>query len=227
MEAAGPFTQKLWDSSLPVFNQIVTCEFLKKLTDGSLDKESFAHFLTQDIIYLQKDADALGRLAKRSDSEDDKAFFSALEQDGLEIEFILQDEYLTYYQLEAATSQSPAFEAYSAFLLKHSQESTYENAVIALLPCFWLYSSMRIHTIDKVTGNNPYQKFIDTYAGDEYREYTKRFLQIVEKHAVNCENEKAAIEIFKQGMQYELNLFIEAIEIGKEALKLDLLVGKS
>jgi len=169
--------------------------------------------LTQDILYLKKDADALGRLAKRADCEGDKAFFSELEQDGLEIEFILQDEYLTYYQLEAATSQSPAFEAYSDFLLKHSQKSTYENAVIALLPCFWLYSSMRIHTTDKMVDNNPYQKFIDTYAGDEYREYTKRFIQIVEKQAVNCKNEATAVEIFKQGMQYELNLFIEAIEI--------------
>lgn len=218
MEAAGPFTQKLWDSSLPIFNQIVKCDFLRKLADGSLDKESFAHFLTQDILYLKKDADALGRLAKRADCEDDKAFFSELEQDGLEIEFILQNEYLTYYQLEAATNQSPAFEAYSDFLLKHSQKSTYENAIIALLPCFWLYSSMRIHTTDKMVENNPYQKFIDTYAGDEYREYTKRFLQIVEKHSVNCKNEETAIEIYKQGMQYELNLFIEAIEMGRRRL---------
>lgn len=212
MEAIGPFTQKLWQASLPIFNQIVACDFLKELADGSLDKESFAHFLTQDILYLKKDANALGRLAKRSDCEDDKAFFSELEQDGLEIEFILQNEYLAYYQLEAATSQSPAFEAYSDFLLKHTQESAYENALIALLPCFWLYSSMRIHT-SKMVDNNPYQKFIDTYTGDEYREYTKRFLQIVEKHAVNCKNEETALEIFKQGMQYELNLFIEAIEI--------------
>lgn len=218
MVAAGPFTQKLWDSSLSIFNQIVNCDFLRKLTDGSLDKESFAHFLTQDILYLKKDADALGLLAKRTDCEKEIAFFSELEQDGLEIEFTLQDEYLTYYQLEAATSQSPAFEAYSDFLLKHSQESNYENAVIALLPCFWLYSSMRIHTKDKKIDNNPYQKFIDTYAGDEYREYTKRFLQIVEKHAVNCRNEATAVEIFKQGMQYELNLFIEAIEMGKRRL---------
>jgi len=218
MEAVGPFTQKLWAGSLPIFNQIVKCDFLGQLTDGSLDKESFAHFLTQDILYLKKDADALGRLAKRADCEREKVFFSELEKDGLEIEFILQDEYLAYYQLEAATSQSPAFEAYSDFLLKHSQESVYENAVIALLPCFWLYSSMRIHTIDKVTGNNPYQKFIDTYAGDEYREYTKRFLQIVEMHAVNCKNEETAIEIFRQGMEYELNLFIEAVEVCKRNL---------
>jgi thiaminase/transcriptional activator TenA len=220
MEAAGSFTQKLWDSSLTIFNQIVGCDFLRKLTDGSLDKESFAHFLTQDILYLKKDADALGRLAKRADCEKEKKFFSELEHDGLEIEFILQDEYLTYYQLEAATSQSPAFEAYSEFLMKHSQESIYGNAIIALLPCFWLYSSMRIHTTDKMVDNNPYQKFIDTYAGDEYREYTKRFLQIVEKYGINCQNKATAIEIFKQGMQYELNLFVEAFEMGR-SLKAD------
>lgn len=218
MKAVGPFTSKLWQASLPIFKQIVDCEFLRQLSDGSLNKGSFAHFLTQDILYLKKDADALGRLAKRSDCEDDKAFFSELEQDGLEIEFILQDEYLTYYQLEAATNQSPAFGAYSNFLLKHSQESTYINALIALLPCFWLYSSMNIHSSDNKISNNPYQKFIDTYAGDEYREYTKRFLGIVEKHAENCKNEKIALEIFRQGMQHELNLFVESAYVCKRDL---------
>lgn len=218
MEAVGPFTHKLWQASLPIFNQIVDCEFLRQLTDGSLNKGSFAHFLTQDILYLKKDAEALGRLAKRTDCEDDKNFFSELEQDGLEIEFILQEDYLSYYQLKAATNQSPAFQKYSNFLLKHSQESTYENAIIALLPCFWLYSSINIHTINNKTINNPYQKFIDTYAGDEYREYTKCFLQIVEKHAANCKNEDTALEIFRQGMQHELNLFIESAEVCKRDL---------
>ncbi|MRT92749.1 TenA family protein [Ancylomarina sp. 16SWW S1-10-2] len=213
MEAYGPFTQKLWQGSLPIFNQITNCQFLKQLTKGTLKKENFAHFLTQDILYLKKDAEALGMLSKRAKCENEKVFFSKLERDGLEIEYVLENEYLKYFELEAASFQSPAFLEYSEFILDQSTNSPYEMALIALLPCFWLYSSMKIHTIEQVVDNNPYQKFIDTYSGDEYRSYTKQFLQIVEKHGQTCKDENQAIETFKRGMQYELNIFIEAIKI--------------
>ena len=215
MKAAGPFTEKLWQASLPIFNQIINCEFLKQLTIGHLDKVCFAHFLTQDILYLKKDAEALALLAMRAKSEKEKTFFKSLEKDGLEVESVLQNEYLAYFNLEAAIQQSPAFERYSAFLLDHCQNSAYNLAIIALLPCFWLYSSIKIHNIDQEKDKNPYQKFIDTYVGEEYRQYTKQFLDIVENSRINCENEQLAIEIFKTGMQHELNLFIESIDAEK------------
>ena len=213
MEAHGSFTQKLWQGSLPIFNQITNCQFLKQLTNGNLKKENFAHFLTQDILYLKKDAEALGIISKRAKFKNEKVFFSKLKRDGLEIEYVLENEYLRYFELEAASFQSPAFLEYSEFILDQSTNSPYEIALIALLPCFWLYSSMQIHTIEQAEGYNPYQKFIDTYSGDEYGAYTKQFLQIVEKYGQTCKNETQAIETFKRGMQYELNIFIEAIEI--------------
>nr|WP_320119897.1 TenA family protein [uncultured Marinifilum sp.] len=211
MKAVGPFTQKLWETANPVYQQIISCQFVSELAAGTLSKNCFAHYLTQDVLYLKKDADALGNLSKLASCNEDRLFFEKLQNDGLEVEQIVREEYLTYYKLKEATNQSPAFADYSDFLILHSRESTYEVACAALLPCFWIYGAVGNSISAKNVANNPYQKFIDTYSSDVYEFYIRRFIEIVEKNSVFSGNKNKMIEAFVLSTQHELNVFQESM----------------
>lgn len=212
MRAVGPFTQQLWDAALPAFKEIVSCRFVSELAAGTLSRDCFAHYLSQDILYLKKDADALGIVATKSRREEDAVFFKQLEQDGLEVEFVLRDEYLSHFNLQEAKEQSPAFADYSIFLLNHANNSPYEVACAALLPCFWIYGAVADTIVDRNVANNPYQKFIDTYAGDEYEQYTIRFLEIVEENSVNSDLKEEIIQVFVEACKHELAVFEESVD---------------
>ncbi|MGQ1911302.1 TenA family protein [Marinifilum sp. RC60d5] len=211
MKAAGPFTQEIWEFANPICKQITSCPFVSELAAGTLSQACFAHYLTQDVLYLKKDAEALGNLCHLAITNEDKSFFKKLQTDGLEIEQIVREEYLSYYKLKEVNNQSPAFADYSDFLLKHSQESTYEVACAALLPCFWIYAAVGSSISEQNVDHNPYQKFIDTYVGEEYEFYTNQFIEIVERNSVFSGNKNKMIEAFVLATQHELNVFQESM----------------
>ncbi|PXY02455.1 transcriptional regulator [Marinifilum breve] len=213
MQAVGTFTKELWEAAFPVYQELISCRFVTGLAAGTLSKESFSHYLTQDILYLKMDAEALGRVAVRSKNDEDKDFFKSLEMDGLEVEFVLRDEYLRHFNLQEARVQSKAFADYSTFLLNHAKNSPLEVAYAALLPCFWIYGAVADTIIQKNVSNNPYQKFIDTYAGDEYQCYTQKFIEIVECNSIESEYKEQVKEAFVQACKHELAVFEESYDI--------------
>lgn len=213
MRVLGTFTEDLWEVAFPVYQQLISCRFVSELASGTLSKESFSHYLTQDILYLKKDAEALGMVAERSKNDADRDFFKNLEKDGLEVEFVLRDEYLRHFNLQEVGIQSKAFADYSNFLLTHAQNSPLEVAYAALLPCFWIYGAVADTIIQKNVSNNPYQKFIDTYAGDEYQYYTQKFIEIVESNSVESEHKEQVKEAFVEACKHELAVFEESYDI--------------
>ena len=50
---AGKLTDKLWGEIESIYKQILEHPFLRGLTDGSLDQESFRFYVVQDALYLR------------------------------------------------------------------------------------------------------------------------------------------------------------------------------
>lgn len=213
MEAQGPFTKVLWDKVQLLYTQILQHPFIAGLADGSLSSNSFSHYLSQDVLYLKDDNCALEVLSERARDNEQQQFFKRLAVDGLEIEHVLHNEFLHHFQIVPATRKSPVIEAYTRFLLLHSEQSDYEVAVAALLPCFWVYNSVGHNILEKAVADNPYQKWIDTYKGDEYEEYTLDFIRITEKLAISTTSEKQEkmVQAFVEATQFELSFFEEAM----------------
>lgn len=215
MEATGLFTKSLWEEVEGIYNQIVNCDFVTGLSKGTLSENSFKHYLSQDILYIKNDTKALAELALRASKDSEKDFFKRMSDDCMEIENILHNDFLDYFKTKEAKKQSPAFSDYSEFILEKASSADYPIAVAALLPCFWLYGKVGHHILENQSKNNKYQKFIDTYAGDEYISYTKEFIQILEINAVNTDQEtkEAIIDAFIKSSKYELLVFEEAVRI--------------
>nr|WP_319493090.1 TenA family protein [uncultured Desulfobacter sp.] len=215
MKAAGEHTQKMWDAVAYIYADAISHPFVVQLAKGILDKNHFAHFLSQDILYLKDDNLALDLLAQKAPNASEKQFFQMLAKDGLDIERALHNEFLKHFEIKEAKEKSPVIEKYSSFLLNHSKKSVFAIAAAALLPCFWVYNSVGNHILTIAEAGNTYQMWIDTYHSDAYAQYTQRFINIVERLASKAKADEALyqemLKAFTQSTQYELDFFEEAM----------------
>lgn len=212
MEAAGQFTQKLWITVQPVYKQILNCSYVKRLADGTLPHNWFAHYISQDALYLTDDSRALAVTAARASDTEEMYFLLQLAKDGLDIERTLQNDFIKQFRIPKAREKSPAFKAYATFLMEHAFHSPFPVAVAALLPCFWVYCNTGETILNNTVLNNPYQKWIETYSDTRYKEYTRRFIQLTEKNGQNAESGigKQMIKAFEEGTKHELRVLKEA-----------------
>jgi thiaminase/transcriptional activator TenA len=185
------------------------------LIHGTLPPQNFAHYLAQDLLYLKQDNEALMIVAEKTSLKHQNLFFKKLADDGIKMEVIMRNDYLAYFAVKEATKQSPVFKKYGEFILFHATHSTFNVAIAALLPCFWIYSeygkTIRLNTIP----DNPYQKFIAMYSGPEFTGYNKKFIEIVDEEAqMTSEEERENMQkVFITATQYELDIFREVMSI--------------
>jgi len=210
--AQGNFTQELRETTVPVFHQIINSRFILGLVNASLPKESFAHYLSQDVLYLRQDNEALAFLSERSAVEIERDFFRQLAKDGIAVEQVMQNEYIAYFDIQEAKEQSPVFGEYGRFLLSSAQNLPYPVALAALLPCFWLYGEVGQYVIKHQVANNPYHKFIGTYVGEAYDRVTVQFIQLLEKYGqqASMKLKEEMKEAFLQSARFEYLVFEEA-----------------
>lgn len=209
----GPFSNRLWEAIQSIYKELINHPFVNKLAEGTLAPSSFAHYLSQDILYISEDAKALEKLSEKAILDTDKHFFKALANDGIAVEQELHKHFLKHFKLVEARDKSPIIQNYTTFLLQHSEKSSYCIAAAALLPCYWIYYMLGEYIVSNALENNRYQKWIDTYQGNEFRYYTKTYIQIVERLAKTASDiEKEQMQIaYIEAVNFELSFFNEAI----------------
>lgn len=213
MKPEGEFTSYLWDSIQAIYADLMKHPFVDQLAKGTLPITCFAHYLSQDILYIHDDSKALGNLSKKAAEPTEQAFFISLAKDGIAIEEELHNHFLKAFNVIEAKTKSPVINEYTHFLMDHSEKSTYHIAAAALLPCFWVYTSIGKYIFTHSAKNNVYQKWIDTYQGGDYEGYVNSFTQIVERLAatVNEKEKKQMQKAFARSTLFELNFFEESI----------------
>lgn len=60
------FTESLWVSIGDIYDRILKHPFIRGLTDGSLDEESFRFYVIQDALYLKDFARGLALLGAKA-----------------------------------------------------------------------------------------------------------------------------------------------------------------
>lgn len=213
MNPEGPFTSSLWEAIQAIYDDLINHPFVNRLAKGTLAHSSFAHYLSQDILYIRDDSVALEKLSEKAVLASEKHFFKVLASYGISIERELHNFYLKHFMVAEAKEKSPVIKNYTDFLLDHSAKSSYGIAAAALLPCYWIYYVIGKHMVANTAANNSYQKWIDTYKGDEFGNYTKTFIQIVERLAKNATDteKKQMCEAFVTATDLELCFFEESI----------------
>ncbi|HEX3033880.1 MAG TPA: thiaminase II [Thermodesulfobacteriota bacterium] len=193
------FTKELWREIVLVYKAILDHQFIKGLTDGSLNEESFKFYVVQDALYLREFARCLSIAAAKSPEDDWIIMFNEHSAGALRVERALHDSFFRDFGMKKKdvinTPLAPTNLAYTSYLISIAYSAPFHEVVGSLLPCYWIYWEVGKTLISKGSPNPLYQRWIDTYGGEEYAEIVRAVLGLTNKIARNLrEEEKKAMK---------------------------------
>ncbi|HEX8201761.1 MAG TPA: TenA family protein, partial [Isosphaeraceae bacterium] len=141
----APFSASLWEAIGPIVAAIRQHPFLTGLADGTLPRDRFAFYITQDALYLRAFARALSALAAVA-PDDAVALFNRHAADALTEEQALHEGLVAELGLHPeqvrATEPAPTNRAYGDFLLASTLGRPFAEGLAAVLPCYWIYQEV-------------------------------------------------------------------------------------
>ena len=166
------FSRQAWDKNASIYEAIRTMSFNAQLASGTLSDARFKHYITQDAHYLIGFGRALTLAAAKAPNPDRIVQFAKAAEGALVVERALHGSFFKQYGITsrafARTPLSPACHHYVSYLLATAYGEPYEVLLGALLPCFWIYAEVGRDIHARARAANPYQAWIDTYAGEEF-----------------------------------------------------------
>jgi thiaminase (transcriptional activator TenA) len=167
-----PFSRDAWDRNAERYETIRTMPFNAELAAGTLSEARFKHYIVQDAHYLIGFGRALALAAAKAPEPDRIVQFANSASGAITVERELHGSFFAQYGISAKTFDdtplSPACHHYVSYLLATAYHDPYEVLLGALLPCFWIYAEVGRDIHHRAAKDNPYQAWIDTYAGEQF-----------------------------------------------------------
>jgi thiaminase/transcriptional activator TenA len=179
------FSDKLWSRIAPIYRAIIEHPFNRELAAGTLSPDRFAFYIQQDALYLAEYSRVLSVLAGRSsEAAEDFIRFAG---NVFAVEQSLHREFFAAFHIDQPEQkQSPSCFAYTNYLTATVFQRSSEEATAAVLPCFWIYREAGRHICHHAVSENPYQKWIDAYAGEDFSRSVDRAIAIANAAAENA-----------------------------------------
>ncbi len=213
------WSTRLWRDIEPTFAGILRHPFVTGLTDGSLDSAVFAHYVAQDVHYLRDYARALAVVAAKAPTLADTAMFARHAADVFEVELALHAVLLPELGLDPATVDaappSPVTQAYTSYLLATCYRGSFADGLAAVLPCYWIYAEVGAELTAHGSGDQRYQRWIDSYGADEFAATVQQVLVLADRTgaALNQADEAVARRHFVTTARYEWMFFDAAYRL--------------
>ena len=181
------FSDTLWQQVIPIYQKIISHPFNNELSQGTLRYDRFIFYMEQDAYYLINFSRALGFIAARANSSDIIHHFLYFALGALTAERELHAKFLLGRNDFDSIEPSPACMAYSQYLIATAATAPLEEAVAAVLPCFWIYREVGRNIALQANENNPYMRWIDTYSSQEFSDGTEKAISILDNFADQCD----------------------------------------
>lgn len=181
------FCDTIWEDVAPLRRAILDHPFLGALADGTLEAESFRHYIVQDSLYLAEYARALALAAARAPTAAARLEFSDGAKVAVQVEEALHQAFFAQFGVTAEmahdSAPTPACLGYTSYLTALAATRSYEELIAGILPCFWVYWEVGCDVKSRATSPNPYAAWIDTYAAPSFGEATDRVRALVDEAA--------------------------------------------
>jgi len=203
------FSGEAWQATSGLRAAIHALPFIAELADGSLSRARFQTYITQDALYLGQFARSLAIAGVKAP---DTAALEACAKWALgavAVERELHRTYLAAFGVDPAVAEtadpSPDCLAYTSYLLATAYHEPWPVTVAALLPCFWLYWDVGSAIARRAGPGNPYQAWIDTYAGEAFGEAVQAIIAATDRAAaaVTDMDRTRMLGAFTQACRYE------------------------
>ncbi len=170
----------------PLMDKIKSHAFIKELSDGSLDAKRFHFYMHQDSYYLNAYGKVLASISTQLKKSDYALDFIGFATGTIEVEKALHKDFIEALIGFEQPEKSPTCALYTGFLTEVNQFDTIEVSLAAVLPCFWIYKEVGDYLLSIAnTDHNPYQKWIDTYGGEDFANSVERAIEVTEHYAKN------------------------------------------
>jgi thiaminase (transcriptional activator TenA) len=183
------FSQVLWDEIGPIYWAILEHDFLKGLTDGSLPEPVFRQYAVQDGLYLQDYARSLAMASVKAPRDEWCLMFAEHAREALIGERALHEAFFGEWGMTPedvyGTPQLPTTLAYTSYLLRVAHAEPFEEVVGVVLPCYWIYWEVGKELAREGSANPTYQKWIDTYADEEYAATVQAVIDVLDEVALD------------------------------------------
>lgn len=203
------FTEQLWSSIGEIYGAILEHPFIRGLTDGSLPEAAFRFYVVQDALYLRDYARCLALAGAKAPVDAWCEMFAEHAKTALVVERSLHESFFQGWGLSAETIEqtpkAPTNLAYTSYLLRIAYDRPFEEVVGAVLPCYWIYWEVGKH-LERTGSPNPlYQRWIDTYASEEFGAVVRQVLAVMDRAVDDLpEGRRAAVrEHFVTTSRYE------------------------
>ena len=179
------FRGRMWAAMQDVFARILQHPFVTGLTDGTLPRDAFAHYVVQDAHYLRDYARALALVGYKAPDESTIAMFADHARGVIEVERSLhtglfRDMGMTPEDVQA-TPVMPTTLAYTSYLLRACHQGSFAEALAAVLPCYWIYGEVGSALLARSSPDPLYARWIATYGGEEFGRIVADVLALVDR----------------------------------------------
>jgi thiaminase/transcriptional activator TenA len=185
--------------------------FVQAISDGSLDRARFRHWIKQDYRFLIDYCRLFGLAAARSPDLETLVQFADLLQATARTEMELHRGLAADFGISAAelegTAAASRTQAYTDFLLRTAATEDFAQLVAALLPCMWSFSEIGLALARRERPADLHlAAWIDTYASSEFTALSDWFRNLVDRLGEEAsEHGRAAMErAFLASSRHEL-----------------------
>lgn len=210
------WTDKTWTQIEPIYQKIIKMPFIEELQRGTLPLEKFQFYMGQDSFYLENFARSLALIGARAHRVSHALDFIRFAEGAIVVEKALHDSYFQEFGLNQRGSIEPTTHHYINFLKSTSALDQVEVAMAAVLPCFWIYQEVGDSIYkNQLSEDNPYQKWIDTYAGKEFKELVIKAINICDSVAENCtpQQQERMTQAFVEASKLEFMFWDSAYQL--------------
>jgi thiaminase (transcriptional activator TenA) len=190
------FSNDAWQHNLLRYQTILTLPFNQELQAGTLTADRFKQYMIQDAHYLEGFARALSLAASKGQRAEHIVQFAGAAQAAILVERALHQEYFAHFGVSAdafaASEPSPVCDHYVSYLLRVAALEPFEVVLAAVLPCFWIYREVGAHIHQHARTPNPFQAWIDTYAGAEFAQAVQQVIAVVDEVATQASTRTTA-----------------------------------
>jgi len=195
--AAEPFSEQLRRRADPVWEAQHVHPFVRGIGDGSLDLESFKHWVRQDYVFLIDYCRLFALAVARAPDLATMTRFADLLHTTLATEMDLHRGYAAEFGIAAdeleRESASPSTRGYVDFLLRTAALGDYLELVAALTPCMWGFAEIGQRLARAARpAEARYAAWIDMYAAPEFDELSRWCRDLLDRLAADASPEARA-----------------------------------
>lgn len=180
------WSEEVWNSITTKYQSILEMPFIIELTTGNLPKEKFQFYMAQDSLYLEHFGRTLALIGARAHDIQDALTYMRFGENAIVVENALHDSYFKDFGITEKASIQPVCHHYVHYLKSTAALDPVEVGMAATLPCFWIYKEVGEYMARQEKAmDNPYQKWIDTYGGEEFAVSVRQAIDICDQVAAN------------------------------------------